>query len=186
MVKPSDEVFWFSNVPWAKEATRDELSAISPEVWKERLLELHRDDPEPVLEIIKATPAREFGKWPTRDMPTLPVWYRGAVCVMGDAAHATSPSAGQGGSMALEDTMVLSKCLRDIPNIEQAFSTFQNLRKTRVEAVIQQARRNGSRKIPHPILGLIRDLLLPKFLKAGAKGIHQTYTYKINWAEKIV
>jgi 2-polyprenyl-6-methoxyphenol hydroxylase-like FAD-dependent oxidoreductase len=186
VVKPSGEVFWFSNVPWEKEPSRAELNTIPDETWKNKLLELHRDDPEPVLEIIKATPARGLGKWPTRDMPALPLWYQGAVCVMGDAAHATSPSAGQGASMALEDAMVLGKCLRDIADSEKAFATFQGLRKTRVEALIGQARRNGSRKIPNPVMGFIRDVMLPQFLKVGAKGTHQTYAYKVNWSEKIV
>ncbi len=185
MVKPSGEVYWFSNVPWQKEPTRAELNAISPEAWKSKLLELHRDDPEPILEIIKATPAKEFGKWSTRDMPSLPTWYKDRVCVMGDAAHATSPSAGQGASMALEDAITLAKCLRDISNAEQALATFQDLRKARVENIIQAARRNGSRKIPSPIMGFLRDLMLPQFLKAGATSAHRTYAYKVAWAEKI-
>jgi hypothetical protein len=32
---------------------------------------------------------------------------------LGDAAHATSPSSGQGASLAIEDAVVLAKCLRD-------------------------------------------------------------------------
>jgi 2-polyprenyl-6-methoxyphenol hydroxylase-like FAD-dependent oxidoreductase len=35
--------------------------------------------------------------------------------VIGDAAHATSPSSGQGASMAIEDAVVLAKCVRDLP-----------------------------------------------------------------------
>jgi 2-polyprenyl-6-methoxyphenol hydroxylase-like FAD-dependent oxidoreductase len=185
MVKPSGEVYWFSNVPWEKEPSRDELNAISPYAWKQRLLELHKDDPEPILEIIKATPAKGLGKWPTRDMPALNTWYRGTVCVMGDAAHATSPSAGQGASMALEDAIVLGKCLRDIESVEQAFATFQSLRKARVENIIQAARRNGNRKIPNLVIGFVRDLMLPQFLKMGAKGAHQTYAYRVNWTETV-
>jgi 2-polyprenyl-6-methoxyphenol hydroxylase-like FAD-dependent oxidoreductase len=185
IMKPSGEVFWFSNVPWEQEPSRAELGSISDEAWKNKLLELHRDDPAPILEIIKATSAQGLGKWPTRDMPALPIWYQGSVCVMGDAAHATSPSAGQGASLALEDAVVLGKCLRDIANTEQAFATFQNLRKARVENLIRAARRNGSRKVPHPVVGLIRDVMLPTFLKAGAKAAHQTYTYKVDWAEKL-
>jgi 2-polyprenyl-6-methoxyphenol hydroxylase-like FAD-dependent oxidoreductase len=185
VVSPSGEVFWFSNVPWEKEPSRAELGNISGEAWRDKLLELHRDDPEPIPEIIKATPAPGLGKWPSRDMPALPVWYQGAVCVMGDAAHATSPSAGQGASLALEDAIVLGKCLRDIANPEQAFATFQHLRKKRVEALIQQARRTSSGKIPNPVMGWIRDLMLPTFLKAGAKATAQSYAYTVNWSEPV-
>jgi 2-polyprenyl-6-methoxyphenol hydroxylase-like FAD-dependent oxidoreductase len=185
VVKPSGDVFWFSNVPWKKEPSRAELHNIPDEMWKNKLLELHRDDPEPIVEMIKSTPARGLGRWPTRDMSALPVWYQGKMCVMGDAAHATSPSAGQGASLALEDAIILGKCLRDIQNTERAFATFQGLRKARVEAIIQQARRNGSRKIPGPVMGLIRDAMLPQFLKMGLKANEQAYGYKVNWAETI-
>jgi 2-polyprenyl-6-methoxyphenol hydroxylase-like FAD-dependent oxidoreductase len=184
-LKPTGEVFWFSNVPWANEPSRAELIAISPAAWKQRLLELHSRDPEPVLEIIKATPESEIGKWPSRDLPALTHWHHGAICLMGDAAHATSPSAGQGASMALEDAIVLAKCLRDIPEIQTAFSVFQGYRKARVEAIVQAARRNGENKIPHPVMGLFRDLLLPTFLKAGGKAIQQIYAYQVNWNTKI-
>jgi 2-polyprenyl-6-methoxyphenol hydroxylase-like FAD-dependent oxidoreductase len=33
--------------------------------------------------------------------------------VIGDAAHAPSPSSGQGASMAIEDAVVLAKALRE-------------------------------------------------------------------------
>lgn len=181
VVKPSGEVYWFSNVPWPHEPTRDELNDLANEVWKEKLLELHADDPDPIPRIIRSTPVDAMGKWPLRDLPPLPIWHKGPVCVLGDAAHATSPAAGQGASIALEDAVVLGKCLRDIADLEKAFATFQGLRKARVEQVVRQARRNSNRKIPHPIMGRILDLLLPFFLKAGARAAAQAYSYRVAW-----
>ena len=35
-------------------------------------------------------------------MRSVPVWHDDRMVIIGDAAHATSPSAGQGASMALE------------------------------------------------------------------------------------
>lgn len=35
------------------------------------------------------------------------------VCVAGDALHATTPELGQGGCMALEDSVVLARCLSE-------------------------------------------------------------------------
>ena len=58
-------------------------------------------------------------------------WHRGPVVLIGDAAHAISPSSGQGASMALEDAMVLAKCLRDIADLEQALTTYEQLRRER-------------------------------------------------------
>lgn len=185
VVKPSGEVYWFSNVPWPEEPGRDELSAVSNDAWKERLLELHAHDPQPIPRIIRATPAEAMGRWPLRDLPALPIWHEGPVCVLGDAAHATSPAAGQGASMALEDAAVLGKCLRDLPDSEGAFAAFQSLRKARVEAVVRQSRRNGSRKIPHPVMGWVRDLSLPLFLKLGVREATRLYSHKVAWDEKV-
>ena len=185
VVKPSGEVYWFSNVPSPDEPSRAELSALSNDAWKARLLELHADDSDIILRIIHATSPSELGKWPLRDLPSLPLWHKGPICVVGDAAHATSPAAGQGASMALEDAVVLGKCLRDIPDVEIAFATFQKLRQARVEAVIQQARRNGSRKIPHPVMGWVRDLMLPFFLRLGTRAATQTYAYKVAWDNEV-
>lgn len=187
VVRPSGEVYWFSNVPWLKKPDRDELAAFGNDAWKGRLLELHADDPPPTLQIIAATPAEGIGRWPTRDLPALPTWHRGPVCVIGDAAHASSSAAGQGASMALEDAAVLGKCLRDVADTERAFATFERLRRARVEAVAEQARRNGSRKVPHPVLGWVRDLTLPLFLKmATAKSDGQDVnSYKVEWEEKV-
>jgi FAD binding domain-containing protein len=33
-------------------------------------------------------------------LPPVPTWWRGRVVLLGDAAHATSPSSGQGASLA--------------------------------------------------------------------------------------
>ena len=39
--------------------------------------------------------------------------------------------------MALEDTAVLAKCLRDIPGPEQAFATYQQLRTDRIQRLLE-------------------------------------------------
>jgi 2-polyprenyl-6-methoxyphenol hydroxylase-like FAD-dependent oxidoreductase len=66
------------------------------------------------------------------------------VALIGDAAHAMSSSSGQGASMALEDAFFLAKCLRDIPDVEQAFTAFEQLRKERVMKMLEMGL-NGDR-----------------------------------------
>lgn len=190
VVRPSGEVCWFSNVPWPREPGRDELARLTDAAWKGRLLELHRDDPPPTLQIIRATPAAGIGRWPTRDLPSLPAWHTGPVCLVGDAAHASSSAAGQGASVALEDAAVLGKCLRDVADTALAFAAFENLRRARVEALVRQARRNGSRKVPHPVTGWLRDLTLPLFLKLAARaaakgGGRDVNAYQVVWKGRV-
>ncbi len=66
-------------------------------------------------------------------------WHRGRVVLIGDAAHASSPMMGQGGSMALEDALVLAECLQAASDVEMALSTFVNRRRSRVGWVRQQS-----------------------------------------------
>src|SRR5262245_34944466 len=61
--------------------------------------------------------------------------------LIGDAAHAVSPNAGQGASQALEDAMMLAKLLRDCAcDYRQAFVLFERERKPRVERVVAEGR----------------------------------------------
>jgi FAD-dependent urate hydroxylase len=59
-----------ANLTWRDELTRQELSAISPQTWKEQLLELFADDKGPATEILQVT-GDELSAYPIYDMPTL-------------------------------------------------------------------------------------------------------------------
>jgi 2-polyprenyl-6-methoxyphenol hydroxylase-like FAD-dependent oxidoreductase len=73
---------------------------------------------------------------PTQDLPTVPTWRRDRMIIPGDAAHATTPTSEQGASMALEDAVVLAKCLRDIAAWPEAGIHYELLRRRRVEAIV--------------------------------------------------
>lgn len=181
---PSGEVYWFENFAQETEPDRKQLAAIPDEAWRTRLLDLHRDDHASIAEIIRST--EEIGKWPNYEMPPLPTWHKGPVCLIGDAAHAMSPSAGQGAAMALEDAMVLAMCLRDVSDTRGAFEAFERLRRNRVEKIATDARRNSDQKGPtNALTRTIRDWVLPLFLRMGVKSAQQTYAYRINWNEKV-
>jgi FAD-dependent urate hydroxylase len=186
-VSPSGEIWWFANPPSARELTRSELVA-STEEWKRRLIDLFVDDATPAVEIIRAT-AGELAGTNQYDMPSVPTWHRGPMVIVGDAAHATSPSSGQGASMAIEDAVVLAKCLRDLPDVSRAFAAYEQLRRERVERVVAQGARSSSGKAAGRIARVLRDLMLPVFLKRAA-GSGQTslawmYGYHVDWDEKV-
>ncbi|GAB3253110.1 FAD-dependent monooxygenase [Larkinella harenae] len=185
IAKPDGEVYWFSNVAWPKEPKRNELRSISDEAWRQRLLSNHASDHEPIPTIIRSTPG-EIGKWPVYDLPSLPTWHQGPACLIGDAAHATSPHSGQGASLALEDAAVLAQCLRDAPAAEQAFARFEQLRKERVEAIVRQARRTGNQKmVTNPVAVWFRDLVLPFFIKQGTKASAPVLSYRVTWDQPL-
>ena len=102
-------MWWFHNCG----EKRPEAALRDPSAMRAHILELHRDDPAWIRDLIAATPA-VVGPFALNDILSMPRWHADRVCLIGDAAHATTPSAGQGASLALEDAMVLAQCLRDI------------------------------------------------------------------------
>ena len=88
---------------------------------------------------------------------------------------------GQGASTALEDALVLARCLRDLPGPEQAFTTFEALRRERVEKIVAVARRNGQQKaITNPVGAFLRDLMLPLFIKLSGSP-DWLYGHRLEW-----
>ena len=65
-------------------------------------------------------------------------WQEGRVLLIGDAAHATSPHMGEGGSLAMEDAVVLAEILQGNADIDAALRSFTPRRRPRVAWVQEQ------------------------------------------------
>jgi FAD-dependent urate hydroxylase len=185
-VHPSGEIWWFANPPCADEPTRAELAAIGTEQWREMLIDQFAGDASPAVEIIRSTPGKLAG-WATYDLPSVPTWYRGSLVIIGDAAHATAPSSGQGASMAIEDAVVLARCLRDLPDTGQAFAAYERLRRARVERIVAHGARTSNSKAAGPVGRVLRDLMMPLILKRVARGesLAWMHDYHIDWEAKV-
>jgi 2-polyprenyl-6-methoxyphenol hydroxylase-like FAD-dependent oxidoreductase len=185
-IHPNGEVWWFANPPSRREPSREELLAITSEQWRARLVDLFRGDTGPMLDIIAATENIVPG-WNTYDFPRVPTWHNQRMVLIGDAVHATSPSSGQGASLAIEDAIVLAKCLRDIPDTAAAFASFKSLRQERVERVVQHGKRSGDGKAQGRVGAMIRDLVLPKIVRkmASSNSLSWMYDYRIDWQAKV-
>ncbi|WP_126427119.1 FAD-dependent oxidoreductase [Brevibacillus marinus] len=186
LVKEGGEIYWFGNIEYPGTPTRQELEAIPEAEWRRRISELYQDDPHPVPEIIRQTTSK-IGVYPIYDLLAQSAWHSGSAVLIGDAIHATSPNAGQGASLALEDAMVLAKCVRDIDQLPQAFAAFQELRRERVERIVRYSRKIGQRKhATNPVQVFFRDLLLPYFLRAANKqATDWMYDYRIAWQDQV-
>ena len=181
-VAPDGEAWWFANVPQPEEPTRGSLAGIGTEEWRRRLIDLFAGDAGPATRLIQAT-AHELSATTFHTMPHLPTWHTDRMIVVGDAAHAPSPSSGQGASLSIEDAVQLGKCLRDLPDADRAFAAFEQARRPRVERIIKQAARVNSSKAATGAGRVFRDLMAPLFLKlvANSKHARQTYGYHIDW-----
>ncbi len=103
-----------------------------------------------------------------QDMPPLhhdleeleaPLWGRGRIVLLGDAAHAMTPNQGQGAAMAIEDAVGLERVLRD--GADGALDRYVALRHSRVRRVQLDSRKLG--EVAHwqsPIACWMRDGLL--------------------------
>jgi FAD-dependent urate hydroxylase len=104
--------------------------------------------------------------------------------VIGDAAHAPSPSSGQGASLSIEDAVQLAKCLRDSADVGPALAAFERARRARAERVIRAAARVNNSKAATGVGRIMRDLMLPVVLKliTNGKQQQQLYGYRIEWS----
>ena len=83
-----------------------------------------------------------------------PVWTRGRIVLIGDAAHATAPNMAEGASLALEDALLLAEGLAsaDRSDIPAALDAFAHRRTARVTHVQHMTRRRDRLRFLHPIV----------------------------------
>jgi FAD-dependent urate hydroxylase len=160
-VAPDGSVWWFAN-PSAKDPVepRDWTEAR----WRAHLLDLFAADAIPAAAIIRAT-GEVLGPWNTYDLPRVPTWRTARTVLVGDAAHAASPSSGQGASMAIEDAVTLGRCLARQPDVPVALADYERRRRDRVQKVVAFGRRNGSAKTAGPVGAALRDAMTPPLMR---------------------
>ena len=123
----------------------------------------------------------DFRDNPTGSLVTIrcaPWFYRGKVCLVGDAAHAVVPFYGQGMNAAFEDCIVLDECLQDSPqDRERAFAEYFHRRKENADALADLAIGNfiemrdktafktfrAKRKLDHALEAALPGIYLPLY-----------------------
>ena len=81
------------------------------------------------------------------DREPLPIWSRGRLTLLGDAAHPMLPHLGQGANQSIEDGMALATILAraSTENVPAALLAYERLRRERVAQVQLGARESGLR-----------------------------------------
>lgn len=183
-VRPGGEAWWFANLGMRRQPSREALAAVPAEEWRQDLRALFADDVAFIRTLIDRT--EHIGGYPIHDMPPLPRWHRGAVGLLGDAAHAVSPSAGQGASLAFEDALMLAKCLRGGARPEAALARYEELRRRRAERIAIAGRRRGAYKALESRAAIwLRDHVMPVVFRffATEKSMSWMHDYEIAWDE---
>ena len=112
-----------------------------------RVRELFGDFGGPVPAILSAMERVQVAR---TDEVVLDRWSKGPVLLVGDAAHATSPTLAQGAAMAFEDAVVLGEVLRATPDdVPAALRVYEDRRRPRCHQVRERTQeRDRARDVP--------------------------------------
>ncbi len=84
-------------------------------------------------------------RWALLSRPPLAGWVDRRSVLIGDAAHPTLPFLAQGANMALEDALLLARCLTELDDAPAALARFVALRLPRTTRIVQGAADNTHR-----------------------------------------
>jgi len=172
---PPGETYWFARLP-GPELSREQIAGTGTDGWRRKAAEFFIADTGPSRRIIEATWDEIIGG-NAYDVPSTQRWHRGPMVLVGDAAHAASPAAGQGASMALEDAVVLAKCLRDLPR-DAAFLVYERIRRERVERLVATSANDGQTQDSG-------DEVLAEQLNDRQQSRAWLYAHHIDWADPV-
>lgn len=153
---------------------QESLNAGSSQNTRQELLNLFAGWCRPVCELIEATSAESILKTQAFDRPSSRSWGRHRMTLLGDAIHPTTPNLGQGGCMAIEDALVLARCLQKYGASEHALRTYEQLRYERTAAVTGFSRLYGTvgqwenalvTRLRRHVLSLTPEFLLRRLMR---------------------
>ena len=108
-----------------------------------------------------------------------PPWSKQNITLLGDAAHPTLPTLGQGACMALEDALVITKCLLAHSEPSTAFEKYQSQRFGRTKSIVEQSLRSGRMgQLQHPIQVALLQMLMKLIKPAIKNSFKSLHTYR--------
>lgn len=93
--------------------------------------------------IIEATLSENIILNTITDLSPIPEWYTDNLCLIGDAAHATTPNLGQGACQSVEDAYIIGKLLERSDDFNRVFEDFQKIRREKVDYVVDTSWKIG-------------------------------------------
>lgn len=112
---------------------------------REALLALIADWSFPVPDLISSADEEVIVVRGVHDRPPRTTWSRGRVTLLGDAAHPMTNSLGQGANTALEDAVVLARCLAASHDPVDALRTYEQERIPRTTRIVLRSAETSER-----------------------------------------
>lgn len=136
------------------------------------IAEIFNDFDPLVLQLIEATANEDIICNTISDLAPIPQWYSDNLCLIGDAAHATTPNMGQGACQAIEDAYIIGKLLESHQDFNAIFKKFQSTRRKKVDYIVNTSCTIGKvsqwekgNSIRNFLIGLIPESMNQKMAK---------------------
>uniref|UniRef100_A0ACD5ZUL0 Uncharacterized protein n=1 Tax=Avena sativa TaxID=4498 RepID=A0ACD5ZUL0_AVESA len=173
------DVYWF--LTWSPACPGKDDVEQSATAMKQFVLTKLRSisAPPQVLDAVERIQMNDVLVAPLRYRPPLSLMFagisKGNVCVAGDALHPTTPDLAQGACAALEDAVVLARCLGDAivggdgrESVEAALRRYAGIRRWRSVQLIAASYMVGFlQQNEHAAVRFVRDKLLSGMLAKG-------------------
>lgn len=137
----ADRLYVYADMAVSEQAAQRNLTDLPP-----RLLTAFSSPLSPLITHMPTDAQVHFSRI---EQVVMDDWVKGQVVLIGDAAHASSPSMAEGAAMAMEDALVLAETLNATADISDALAGYMRRRKPRVDWVQKQCvARDKMRRLP--------------------------------------
>jgi 2-polyprenyl-6-methoxyphenol hydroxylase-like FAD-dependent oxidoreductase len=129
--------------------------------------------PRPIVELIQATPDAAITRSDVYDRPPAQRWSSQRVTLLGDAAHPMTNAIGQGANQAIEDGVVLGRCIGR-GDLSAALAEYERLRLPRTTTIVKVShtlarlaliRRRPLVAVRHGLMRAVSPILLAQIKK---------------------
>lgn len=125
------KVYWYAVVDRGKVREQTDIAGL--------FSEFHPD----FISMIRNTTTDNLHFGDITDLKPLQKWSMGNICLLGDAAHATTPNLGQGACQAVEDAYTLGEVLGADITPAIAFKEYEQLRMKKANTIVTRSRLLG-------------------------------------------
>jgi FAD-dependent urate hydroxylase len=166
-------VYWAVGV-WGPEVTRGrEEGDPDSKPLVERLVSRWA---EPLPMLVQATPAEDVARRAMHGGHPLQDWGQGRVTLLGDSAHPMTTTPGQGACTAIEDAVILARCLQGQQDVFAALRAYEAQQKGRSANWMSVSREMENRvDVTNPIRAVIRNQIMS--LLVGRLGFFKRTAY---------
>ena len=127
------QVYWFAVI-------RKDILKNEPISTSDGLADYYQGFDPIILSLIQKSHPKHWHLAPLEDLaPYAQPWYKGKVCLLGDAAHATTPNMGQGACQAIEDAYALGLAFSKKKEVTPAFQYFYEIRRQKAWQIVRNS-----------------------------------------------